>query len=170
MWITAFMCGGAGILLGSRLSARGILLIVSATLGGILFLYSLVMMRGDGWASGLFCFFPALCFFLSFCLLLAERFQKQPPFPSCLFGFFLANALIISLLFSFAIASAGSVSVSPLLFLFVLPFWACAVLAWRLRTDWLTPSPPVLPPELPVEADLGTVQVEKEDEADRADK
>jgi hypothetical protein len=106
--------------------------------------------------------------------LLAERFQKQPPFPSCLFGFFLANALIISLLFSFAIANvvanAGSVSVSPLLFLFVLPFWACAVLAWRLRTDWLTPSPPVLPPELPVEADPGTVRVEKEDETDRADK
>jgi hypothetical protein len=161
------MGGGAGILLGSRLSARGILLIVSAILSGILFLYSLLMMREGGWGSGLFCFFPALCFFLSFCLLLAERFQRQPPFPSCLFGFFLANALIISLLF--AIGSAGAGSASPLLLLFVLPFWACAVLAWRLRGDWLTP-PPVLPPELPVEADLGTVQIEEENEADRADK
>jgi hypothetical protein len=155
VWITAFLSAGAGAFLGSRLSARALLIVASLVLGFIMFFVSIMQISVvKNWALAAEAGLCMVCFLLAFCLLVSKRFLWTPPNPTRLFWLLLVSALAVTVLVGGS-TPWDSISSSPLLlfqwFVMLLPFWASVALAGRLRKD--LQASPVLPPELPVEPD-----------------
>ncbi len=140
VWISASISGLTGAFLGFRLSVRVVLMIVSALFSAAMFFdifEQITMKTGSEWPETVEVALCALCSFPAFCLLLAKQALQKPPFPSCLFWLFLVNALLFTVYVGVEVRDVFLIMISfPL---FVMPFWASAVLAWRLRKDLLVP-------------------------------